>query len=120
METILEPDKVGRMRAGYQDYGQLIEQLGRREHQSCVLLTSRGVAAVVVDLEQQNSHVRSLSLDGLDIPAGQGLLRDHGLHVEENRWRPGLSRPIRAIHWPSISSPRPFMTFTWRRYCISG
>ena len=83
METILEPDKVGRMRAGYQDYGQLIEQLGRREHQSCVLLTSREWPRSIVNLEQQNSHVRSLSLDGLDIPAGQGLLRDHGLHVEE-------------------------------------
>ena len=42
LETIMQPGALtGTYRADYADYGALLQGLGEREHQSCLLLTSR-------------------------------------------------------------------------------
>ena len=42
LEVLLEEGQgMGRMRAGYEDYGRLLRQVAQTEHQSCLLLTSR-------------------------------------------------------------------------------
>jgi len=42
LEALLEAgEALGRLRPGYEGYGQLLEQVGHTGHQSCLLLTSR-------------------------------------------------------------------------------
>lgn len=75
MEVLLEEGTdTGRMRAGFEDYARLLQQIGETTHQSCVLLTSREKITVLVPLEGRRSLVRSLRLTGLDTEVGAELL----------------------------------------------
>ncbi len=75
LEVLLaEGEGTGRMRAGYEDYGQLLRQVTQTEHQSCLLLTSREKPRDLVALEGSRTPVRSLRLDGLDAVASEQLL----------------------------------------------
>lgn len=60
-------------------YRQLVEQLGRSQHQSLILLTSRQKPAVVARLEGESDRVVVHRLGGLDGAASQELLRHKGL-----------------------------------------
>ncbi len=52
METLLEEGvDAGRMRPGYEGYGQLLRRVAQTEHQSCLLLTSREKAGELLSLE---------------------------------------------------------------------
>jgi WD40 repeat protein len=70
--------QVGRYREGYADYGKLFTTLGRLNHQSCLLLTSREKPLEIGQLEGVNAKVRSLVLPGLDLAGGQQIFADRG------------------------------------------
>ena len=75
LEVLLEEGEgMGRMRAGYQDYGRLLRQVAQTEHQSCLLLTSREKPRDLAALEGSRTPVRALRLDGLNAVACEQLL----------------------------------------------
>ncbi|MEM7127833.1 MAG: BTAD domain-containing putative transcriptional regulator [Chloroflexota bacterium] len=80
MESILEPERAGAYRAGYEQYSQLIQQMATLEHQSHLLLTSRERPSGYERLERDSSLVQSLQLAGLDDVAGHELLNQRGLY----------------------------------------
>lgn len=88
-ETLLQAgDPVGRYRDDYKDYGQLIKQVGEIAHQSCLLLTSREKPLEIILMDGPNRPVRSLALRGLDIQAGQRLVRELGNFIaSEENWQ---------------------------------
>ena len=87
IESILcEGEHAGRYRDGYEDYGNLIQQIGQGRHQSCLLLTSREKPREIARLEGKSSPVRSLQLGGLEPIAGKEMLRDKGLSGSEDNW----------------------------------
>jgi WD40 repeat protein/transcriptional regulator with XRE-family HTH domain len=78
LETLLaEGETLGRLRPGYEEYGQLLEQVAHTAHQSCLLLTSREIPAALRALEGRRTFVRSLRLSGLDAAACAQLLAEH-------------------------------------------
>ncbi|MFQ4146142.1 eIF2A-related protein [Chlorogloeopsis sp. ULAP02] len=75
-ESILASgDRTGHYQAGYEDYGQLFQQIGETAHQSCVILTSREKPQEIVALEGETLPVHSLQLSGLSTIAAQELMR---------------------------------------------
>jgi WD40 repeat protein len=82
--------QVGQYRVGYADYGDLFSTLGRTNHQSCLLLTSREKPTEISQLEGVNARVRSLTLPGLQPAAGQQIFADRGC------------LPIAAAEWLEI------------------
>ncbi|NIV27927.1 MAG: hypothetical protein GWN58_00010, partial [Anaerolineae bacterium] len=79
VESILQSERAGYYKPGYETYGQLIRRMGESEHQSCLLLTSRESPQEVARLEGDTLRVRSLQLAGLTGEAGQEILKAHGL-----------------------------------------
>src|SRR2546429_893760 len=76
---LVEGEALGRLRPGYEGYGQLLEQVAHTEHQSCLLLTSREHPAALRALEGRRALVRSLRLAGLEASACAQLLGEHEL-----------------------------------------
>jgi WD40 repeat protein len=70
--------QAGQYRSGYADYGELFSTLGRLNHQSCLLLTSREKPTEISHLEGIHAKVRTLILPGLDATAGQQIFTDRG------------------------------------------
>ncbi len=66
LESLLsEGESRGRLRSGYEGYGQLLRRVGETAHQSCLLLTSREKLADMESLEGSRRPVRALRLAGL-------------------------------------------------------
>ena len=80
LDSLIEPDGLGRMRAGYESYAQLLQWLAHSRHQSCLLLTSRERPQGLARWEADLSRVRVLRLEGLDPVASQSILDARGLH----------------------------------------
>jgi|UniRef100_A0A1J1JKT9 Cdc6-like AAA superfamily ATPase len=57
---------TGNYRNGYEEYGQLLQQLGEINHQSCILITSREIPQEIAVLAGNLLPVRVLNLEGLD------------------------------------------------------
>jgi WD40 repeat protein/transcriptional regulator with XRE-family HTH domain len=77
LEVLLEEGRgIGQMRADFDEYARLVQQIGETAHQSCLVLTSREMPAVLVPLEGRRSPVRTLRLAGLDTRAGVQLLEE--------------------------------------------
>ncbi len=64
LETILDTERPGLFRAGYENYGDLLRLIGEINLQSCVILTSREKPAIMAALEGEDAPVRSLRLQG--------------------------------------------------------
>jgi WD40 repeat protein len=77
-ETILDPDRMGEFRAGYEGYSELLDLIGTTAHQSCVAITSRERPAVLMPLEGVESKVQILRLQGSS-EAASGILADREL-----------------------------------------
>lgn len=77
-ETILDPDRMGEFRAGYEGYSELLELIGTTAHQSCVAITSRERPVVLMPLEGIESKVQILRLQGSS-EAVSGILADRQL-----------------------------------------
>ena len=92
-ESILQAGaKAGHYRAGYEDYGQLLQRIGNGRHQSCLLLTSREKPHQFGSMEGANTLVRTLSLTNIDLAAGQAILQDRGLTGTTESWNILLDR----------------------------
>jgi WD40 repeat protein/transcriptional regulator with XRE-family HTH domain len=77
LETLLEEgESRGRLRSGYEGYGQLLRRVGETAHQSCLLLTSREKLTDLEPLEGSRRPVRALRLDGLETAASEQLLAE--------------------------------------------
>ena len=83
LESILQAETAGHYRDGYEGYGELIQHIGRIEHQSCLLLTSRECPRELVPLAGNNLPVRLWSVVGIDTEAGRELLRTKDLELDE-------------------------------------
>ncbi len=78
LEVLLEAGEVlGRLRPGYEGYGQLLRQVPQTAHQSCLLLTSWEQPAALRALEGHRTFVRALRLAGLQGTACEQLLAEH-------------------------------------------
>jgi WD40 repeat protein/transcriptional regulator with XRE-family HTH domain len=74
-ESIMQPSVLtGTYRTGYDEYGALLRGLSEREHQSCLLLTSREKPAELGPPEGRTAPVRTLQLSGLDDHASRAIL----------------------------------------------
>lgn len=74
VETIFAGEALtGEYRTGFEGYGQLLNQIGKVAHQSCLVITSREKPKEVARLEGQTRPVRSLSLKGLGVSEGQQI-----------------------------------------------
>jgi WD40 repeat protein len=78
LETILDTGLSGRLRQGYEAYGEFLRSLGEVDHQSCLMLTSREKPREVALMEGDRLPVRSLQLQGLTRAEGQEIFRDKG------------------------------------------
>ncbi len=64
LETVLDAGSLGKFRPVYQIYGDLIQAIGKTNHNSCLILTSREKPTEVAILEGVGLKVRSLKLEG--------------------------------------------------------
>ncbi len=69
---------AGQYAPGYEEYGQLFEQIVEISHQSCLLLTSREKPPEIARLERKTGPVRSLELGGLNYLDGRKLFAEIG------------------------------------------
>ncbi|MBD1935582.1 MULTISPECIES: NB-ARC domain-containing protein [Cyanophyceae] len=81
---LLEGDRTGYYRDGYEDYGELIRQVGESPHQSCLVLTSREKPKELAALEGETLPVRSLALRGVQDVDGLSILRATGLSLSSS------------------------------------
>ncbi len=79
LETILDQNEAGRFRPGYEDYRQLLQRLGEREHRSCLLFTSRELPKQLARLARASHRVRAIQLAGLSAEAAIEIFHHHGL-----------------------------------------
>lgn len=79
VETILQGGKeAGQYIRGYEEYGQLFEQVAEVPHQSCLLLTSREKPPEIVRLNRKTGPVRLLELGGLNSSDGRKIFAEIG------------------------------------------
>ncbi len=77
LESLMELGDVrGRLRPGFEGYGQLLRRVAETDHRSCLLLTSREKHADLRPLESKRSPVRSLRLTGLDVEACKQIFKE--------------------------------------------
>ena len=83
-ETLTPGELVGNYRPEYQNYGQLINEIGQLSHQSCLLLLSWEQPLEIATLETENPYCKTLQIPGLDILANQ-ILSARKLK-DQNKW----------------------------------
>jgi WD40 repeat protein/transcriptional regulator with XRE-family HTH domain len=86
-ESVLQGrDRVGQYKAGYENYGRLLQRIGESKHQSCLVLTSREKPKEIVYLEGTPSLARSFTLSGIGQHEAQKILREKELIGSEEDW----------------------------------
>jgi WD40 repeat protein/transcriptional regulator with XRE-family HTH domain len=82
-ETLFEPgQREGRYRPGMDGYGRVLQAVGERPHQSCLVLTSREAPPELALV----TGVRELELHGLGVAEAQALLADKQLIGDTRAW----------------------------------
>ena len=89
LETILKSNcYTGDYRTGYENYAQLLEQVGKTQHQSCLVLTSREKPGVIALLEGKTRPVRSFELRGLSLVEAKKIFAEVGeFEASETDWQ---------------------------------
>jgi transcriptional regulator with XRE-family HTH domain len=88
LETVLEPGVPAvRYRAGYEGYGEILRRLGESAHQGCLLVTSREQP-----LREDQTAVRALRLQGLEVDEARALLGHRELAGGEEAWQALVAR----------------------------
>lgn len=72
-ETLTPGELVGNYRSEYQNYGQLINEIGQHSHHSCLLLLSWEQPLEIAALETETRYCKTLQVSGLDRVATQLL-----------------------------------------------
>ncbi|MEB3278176.1 MAG: NB-ARC domain-containing protein [Lyngbya sp.] len=83
-ETLTPGECVGNYLPEYQNYGRLIDEIGRFSHQSCLLLLSWEQPLEIATLEAENIYCKTLQISGLGKSASQ-LLTARKLQ-DKNQW----------------------------------
>lgn len=73
-ETLSPGQLVGRYRPDYENYNELIKEIGQSGHQSCVILLSWEQIPELAILETQNNYCKNLKLKGLDSKSATKIL----------------------------------------------
>lgn len=93
VESILDPDKAGEYRIGYENYGHLISRIAISEHQSCLILTSREKPKEISFIEGKHQNfIYTHSMRGLSIEEGKIMLQDKGLSGSTEAWEQLINR----------------------------
>lgn len=80
LETLLaEGEGSGQMQPAYAAYETLLRCVGERNHQSCLLITSREKPSGLVPLEGKQAPVRTLRLARLETKSCEQLLAEKGV-----------------------------------------
>jgi AAA ATPase domain len=89
MESILQgKERAGMYRAGDEEYGELLRQVGESRHQSCVILTSREKPKDIALLEGKNNVVKSIALAGIDDRSARSIMEQRGiLATDPSQWQ---------------------------------
>ena len=85
-ETVLDGERIGHYRPGYEGYGQLLQRVGEGRHQSCLLLTSREKPQELIAMAGITAPVRHLTLSGLSEVDSIAMLADRGLTGNDADW----------------------------------
>ncbi|MDB9306222.1 NB-ARC domain-containing protein [Nodularia spumigena CS-591/12] len=85
LETVLDAGSLGKFRPEYQIYADLIQAIGKTNHNSCLILTSREKPTEVAILEGVGLKVRSLKLEGSPEVALQIVELKHLLGSDEQK-----------------------------------
>lgn len=88
-EAVLESrTRTGSYRVAYEDYGELLKQVGKTVHRSCFVITSREKPREVANQEETHGTVRSLLLKGLKPTEGQVIFQDKGCaEADQTVWK---------------------------------
>lgn len=89
-EVVLQPGQHnGQYLPGYEPYGELLEQLGQSDHQSCVIITSREQPREIEQMVGPRRPVREMKISGLGAWEGQRLFYERGEFVidSEQAWQ---------------------------------
>jgi hypothetical protein len=93
LETVLDPGMVWpRYREGYEGYGEVLQQLGERGHQSILLVTSREPPPEVTPTSGPRFTWQVLRLAGLDLAESRALLQPRELAGDEADWEALVAR----------------------------
>lgn len=85
-ESVLQSGGMaGKLRKGYDAYGDLWWRLGESLHQSCVVLTSREKPDAIATLEGDTLMVRTFPLAGLEGEEAMALLQAKGLRGSDRQ-----------------------------------
>jgi WD40 repeat protein/transcriptional regulator with XRE-family HTH domain len=87
LESLLEPGRRdGQYRPDVGGYREIFRTVGRTEHRSCVVLTSRESPAELDELHDDPGPVRELELGGFRTPETRALLGDQQLRGDAGAW----------------------------------
>lgn len=78
-QIMQEGDRVGRYREGYEKYGELLKRVGKADHQSCLVLTSRELPKEIAAQEGENLPVRVYQVSSLQPEDAEKIVRLKGL-----------------------------------------
>jgi len=82
-ETILTKGGSDKLLSGYECYERLLDNFGKTSNRSCLLITSREKPSVLLNLELNNSKVRSLNIEGLKKSDLEILLADENIQAKD-------------------------------------
>jgi hypothetical protein len=86
-ETLLQPGvHDGSYRSSYEEYSDLLRQIGRTARQSCLIITSREKPREIVLLESEQQRVRSFELNGLG-DVGSDFFNAKEIFLSDGDWR---------------------------------
>lgn len=87
MEAILQEGVAGSYLPGYEGYEELLEQVGQVAHRSCFLLTSREKPSNLALIEEPQSPIRTLELEGISVDAARQILDGRNLQGDSETWQ---------------------------------
>ena len=80
-------ERAGCYRQGYEEYGELLKQVGETFHQSCLILTSREKPREIDRLEGSTRPVRFLLVTGLNAREGKQIFTENLVDIRsEEDW----------------------------------
>ena len=87
LESIMHPGEyLGNYLPGYESYGVFFKSLASKQHQSCLVLTSRENLTALNEMASTAGSTSIYAIDGLDYPPIKRLLEQWDLIGEEEVW----------------------------------
>ncbi|NEO85739.1 MAG: helix-turn-helix domain-containing protein [Spirulina sp. SIO3F2] len=81
MESIMQPgEAIGKFRAGYEAYGELLKNIGGKSHQSTVLLIGQEPLRELTPYAGDSRPIRHMEVAGLCHKEARKILAEHKIH----------------------------------------